>query len=125
MWNKATNVDNFLSFCCVNLNIHSLTEINSNVETSLKRYHTDVLEQAEIQIKYETYIEKEQKLAEKLANIDSVKIKKEFDYFAIPSLSAEAKEKLHKHQPENLGQASRISGITPADISVLMVYLSK
>lgn len=107
------------------LNIHSLTEISSNVASSLKQYHNEVLEQAEIQIKYETYIEKEQKLAEKLANIDAIKIKKEFDYFAIPSLSAEAKEKLNKHQPENLGQASRISGITPADISVLMVYLAK
>ena len=53
------------------------------------------------------------------------KIKKEFDYFSIPSLSAEAKEKLNKQRPENLGQASRISGITPADISVLMVYLSR
>lgn len=107
------------------INMKSLKEINSNVATSLNKYQEEVLEQAEIQIKYETYIEKEYKLAEKLAHIDSIKIKSGFDYQSIPSLSAEAKEKLNKQKPENLGQASRISGITPADISVLMVYLSK
>lgn len=107
------------------INMRSLKEINNRVESSLSKYKEEILEQAEIQIKYETYIEKEHKLAEKLAHIDSIKIKSEFDYKSIPSLSAEAKEKLNKQRPENLGQASRISGITPADISVLMVYLSK
>ena len=107
------------------MNMRSLKEINNQVELSLNKYKEEVLEQAEIQIKYETYIEKEFKLAEKLAHIDSIKIRSGFDYHAIPSLSAEAKEKLNKQQPDNLGQASRISGITPADISVLMVYLSK
>ena len=105
--------------------MHSLKKINHEIEKSLSQYQNETLEQAEIQIKYETYIEKEQKLAEKLAHIDSVKVRKDFDYHSIPSLSAEAKEKLNKQRPENLGQASRISGITPADISVLMVYLSK
>ncbi|MGB3466566.1 MAG: tRNA uridine-5-carboxymethylaminomethyl(34) synthesis enzyme MnmG [Cyclobacteriaceae bacterium] len=107
------------------INMGSLKEINPTVKTSLNEYPEEILEQAEIQIKYETYIEKEQKLAEKLANIDAIKVKEDFDYHAIPSLSSEAKEKLNKQKPENLGQASRISGITPADISVLMVYLSK
>ena len=107
------------------MNMPALQEINKEAHASLTKFNKEVLEQAEIQIKYETYIDKEQKLAERLHNIDAIKIKKEFDYSSIPSLSAEAKEKLHKHQPENLGQASRISGITPADISVLMVYLAK
>ncbi len=107
------------------ININSLKEIGNNVKSSLDKYPTETLEQAEILIKYETYIEKEQKLAEKLADIDSIKIKDNFDYKAIPALSSEAKEKLHNQKPQNLGQASRISGITPADISVLMIYVSK
>ncbi|RLD20960.1 MAG: tRNA uridine-5-carboxymethylaminomethyl(34) synthesis enzyme MnmG, partial [Bacteroidetes bacterium] len=83
------------------------------------------LEQAEIQIKYETYIVKEHQLATKMESLDLKKIDPLFDYDSIKALSAESREKLKTIQPLNLGQASRISGVSPADISVLMVYLNK
>lgn len=86
---------------------------------------TEVLQQASIQIKYETYIEKERQLAERMQDLDTKKIPGDFNYFDLPALSAEAKEKLTNIKPNNLGQASRISGINPADISVLLVYMSR
>jgi tRNA uridine 5-carboxymethylaminomethyl modification enzyme len=82
-----------------------------------------ILEQASIQVKYENYIEKEKILASKMEGLDLKKIPEDFNYKNIPALSAEAKEKLSDIKPINLGQASRISGINPADISVLMVYM--
>ncbi|MFM7023022.1 MAG: tRNA uridine-5-carboxymethylaminomethyl(34) synthesis enzyme MnmG [Flavobacteriales bacterium] len=83
----------------------------------------DVLEQAEIQIKYQGYIEKEEDLANKLQKLDNVKLRPDFDYSLLKSISAEAKEKLTKIRPETLGQASRINGITPADISCIMLFI--
>ena len=84
-----------------------------------------VFEQAEIQIKYSGYIEKEKQLAQKMQRMDHIKIPKDFDYHLMASLSHEAKEKLTEIQPVNLAQASRISGINPSDISVLLVHLNK
>lgn len=83
------------------------------------------IEQAEIQLKYEGYIQKEQENADKLNRLEDIKLRNDFDYRALNSLSAEAKEKLSKIRPATLGQASRISGVSPADISVLMVYLGR
>ena len=84
-----------------------------------------VFEQAEIQIKYSGYIEKEKQLAQKMQRMDHIKIPQDFDYHQLASLSHEAKEKLTEIQPVNLAQASRISGINPSDISVLLVHLNK
>ena len=84
-----------------------------------------VFEQAEIQIKYSGYIEKEKQLAQKMQRMDHIKIPQDFNYHQLASLSHEAKEKLSEIQPLNLAQASRISGINPSDISVLLVYLNK
>jgi tRNA uridine 5-carboxymethylaminomethyl modification enzyme len=84
-----------------------------------------IFEQAEIQIKYSGYIEKEIINAEKLNKLDNVKIPSNFDYDILSSLSHEAKEKLNKIKPSNLSQASRISGIKPSDISVLLVKLGR
>lgn len=78
---------------------------------------------AEILIKYQHYIDKEKELAEKMSQLDNVKLPKDIDYFSFPSLSMEAREKLTKVQPQNLGQASRISGVNPSDIAALMIYL--
>lgn len=89
------------------------------------KYTEDILQQASILIKYETYIEKEKILADKLGDLDNKKIPLQFNYHNIPALSSEAKEKLTNVKPENLGQASRISGVNPADISVLMVYMAR
>ena len=107
------------------LSIYNIKTINPEINSYLDKYNDDILEQAEIQIKYESYIEKERKLAEKIAGLENYKIKEDFDYHHIPALSAEAKEKLKNIRPATLGQASRISGISPADVSVLLVYLGK
>ena len=78
---------------------------------------------AETYIKYSSYIEKEEELVQHLSNLDSIKLSPDIDYQNINSLSKEAREKLAKLQPTNLGQASRISGVSPADITALMIYL--
>ena len=85
----------------------------------------DVLEQAEIMIKYKGYLDREQDVADKLSRLEYVTIPDEIDYSKFSSLSNEAKEKLKGIRPSTLGQASRISGIKPSDISVLMIYLGR
>ena len=90
-----------------------------------KKITDEVYEQAEIQIKYSGYIEKEMANAEKLNRLDHIKIPDDFDYDILASLSHEAKEKLNYIKPTNLSQASRISGINPSDISVLLVKLGR
>ena len=83
------------------------------------------LEEAEIQIKYDSYIQKENELADKLNRLENVKLPKDFDFQSLKSLSYESREKLNKYHPETLGQASRISGISPADINVLAIFLGR
>ena len=85
----------------------------------------EIVESAELLIKYATYIEKEQTLAEKISALEMYPIPESFDFQALTSLSIEAREKLSRIRPGTLGQASRISGVSPADISVLMVYLGR
>tara|TARA_B100001175_G_scaffold317174_1_gene333159 strand:+ start:340 stop:2208 length:1869 start_codon:yes stop_codon:yes gene_type:complete len=103
-----------------------LAEIPSVSKFINEQHITDeVYEQAEIQIKYSGYIEKEMANAEKLNRLDHIKIPDDFDYEVLASLSHEAKEKLNYIKPTNLSQASRISGINPSDISVLMVKLGR
>ena len=108
------------------LNRKDLAEIPS-VQTYIndQEITDEVYEQAEIQIKYSGYIEKEMANAEKLNRLDHIKIPDDFDYDALASLSFEAKEKLNYIKPTNLSQASRISGINPSDISVLLVKLGR
>ena len=83
------------------------------------------LEQAEIQIKYAGYIEKEKAQAQKLDRLESIKIPQSFDFHAIQSISTEARQKLTVIQPQTLSQASRISGVSPSDISVLLVHMGR
>lgn len=85
----------------------------------------EVLEQTEIQVKYAGYIEKEKNNADKLHRLENIRIPQEFDYSKIKSLSFEAREKLRKIRPVSISQASRISGVTPSDISVLLVYMGR
>lgn len=85
----------------------------------------EIIEQAEISIKYEGYIQREKEMASKMNRLEDYKLSPDFDYKAIGSLSMEARDKLSKIKPLTLGQASRISGVSPADISVLMVFLGK
>ena len=89
------------------------------------RFERECLEEAEILIKYDSYIQKENELAEKLNRLENVKLPKDFDFHSIQSLSYESREKLNRYQPETLGQASRISGISPADINVLAIFLGR
>ena len=107
------------------LSIHHLEGLSAELGEMLKGFSTEVKEQAEIDIKYETYIDREQKLAEKIGKLEHYKILPEFDYSRVKALSSEAREKLKQIKPETIGQASRISGVSPSDISVLTVYLGK
>ncbi len=85
----------------------------------------EILEAAEIHIKYEGYINKEKEIADKMGRLENIRLRPDFDYAALKSLSFEAREKLQRMRPGTLGQASRISGVSPADISVLAVYLGR
>ena len=85
----------------------------------------EVLEQAEIQVKYAGYIEKEKNNADKLNRLEDIKIPENFDYSKLKSLSFEAKEKMSQIKPATVSQASRISGVSPSDISVLLVYMGR
>ncbi len=84
-----------------------------------------ILEKAEILVKYASYIEKEKQMAEKMQNLENIKIPQNMDYFSIQSLSTEARQKLSKIQPLTIGQASRISGVSSSDISVLLILLGR
>ena len=103
--------------------INTLDEVKELIYSVTEDWET--LEQVEINIKYEGYLEKEVELAEKMKRLEDVPIYDKIDYNLVPSLSAEARQKLIQIRPATLGQASRISGINPADISVLMVYLGR
>lgn len=111
----------------------SLYELLKRPEISIKNiknfmelnYHNDVLEQVEINTRYEGYIKKSLKDAEKMLNLENKKIPENIDYEKIPNIASEAKQKLSEIRPTTIGQASRISGVNPADISILMVYLRK
>ncbi|MBS0624754.1 MAG: tRNA uridine-5-carboxymethylaminomethyl(34) synthesis enzyme MnmG [Verrucomicrobia bacterium] len=88
-------------------------------------FGTDLNQQIELELKYAGYIERQQKEVAKLENLDAVKIPKDFDYASVVGLRTEARQKLARFTPENLGQASRISGVSPADISILLIALQK
>lgn len=88
-------------------------------------YENEVREQAEINIKYKGYIEKEKENVAKLNRLETIRIPEDFDYSKITSLSAEAKQKMAKVKPKTIAQAGRISGVSPADINVLLIYLGR
>jgi tRNA uridine 5-carboxymethylaminomethyl modification enzyme len=99
----------------------------NDVENYIQEHNldTEVLEQTEVQVKYAGYIEKEKNNADKLQRLEYVKIPADFDYSQLKSMSYEAREKLQEIQPLTVSQASRVSGVNPADISVLLVYLGR
>jgi tRNA uridine 5-carboxymethylaminomethyl modification enzyme len=97
----------------------------SSFLTGENNFSKEAIEQAEILMKYEGYIFKENEMADKLSRLEHVSLSPNFEYHKLTSLSAEAREKLSEIMPANMGQASRISGISPADISVLMVYVGR
>lgn len=108
----------------INLLIDALPALRDHFE-GYGKLADEVAEEAEILIKYQGYIDKEKELADRLSKYDDMHLKADFDYHKLPSLSFEAREKLSRLRPATIGQASRINGISPADISVLIIYLSK
>jgi len=106
------------------INIDDL-RVDPNINTLLSDKLPASIEQAEILMKYEGYISKEQDMADKLQKVDTIKIRSDFDYKQIKTLSSEAVIKLSNVRPTTLGQASRISGVNPSDISSIMIYLEK
>lgn len=109
----------------------NLEDIISNTERLKPAFNLNdeftrsIIQEAEILIKYEGYIEKEKEVADKLIRLENVKLSPDFDYNALHSLTIEARQKLTAQKPQTLGQASRISGVSPADIAVLAVFLGR
>ncbi len=99
--------------------------LGSFIMTFDKTHLEEILEETEIQVKYDNYIKKEQDIAGKISKLENIKLHDDFDYKSLKSLSFEAREKLTKARPKTLGQASRISGVSPSDIAVLVVYLGR
>ena len=91
----------------------------------LSKYDRETIQIAEVGMKYEGYIRKEQEMVEKMNRLEEVFLKEDFNYNALQSLSAEAREKLSKIKPRTIGQASRISGVSPSDVSVLLVHVGR
>ncbi len=107
------------------VNFNDLRKADSGLDELLSAYDKETIEQAEIKIKYESYFEKELDIVERMKKMEDREINTEFNYHSLSSLSKEAREKLMKIKPRTLGQASRISGVSPSDISVIMVHMSK
>ncbi len=107
------------------IDILSLANAIPTIQNQLQNFTAEILQQAEIQIKYERYIEKEQEIAQRISALDEQIIPTNFNYDKINALSNEALQKFKKIQPRTLGQAGRISGVNPSDIQILMVYMGR
>ena len=108
-----------------NVSLDGMLQAVPSLATALEGYDTDTLEQAEIQVKYETYIRKEEELAEKVSHLENLVIPDTFDFDKLNAISSEAKQKFKKIRPRTLGQASRISGVSPSDVQILMVFMGR
>jgi len=106
------------------IGIEDLKSVNPNFNAFLGAFDKETIEQAEIKIKYESYFEKEMEIVKKMKKMEDKEIDFDFNYQQVRSLSKEAREKLGKVRPRTLGQASRISGVSPSDISILMVQIA-
>lgn len=107
------------------MDVTNLRKAIPELDTFLNQFSVETVEQAEINMKYEGYIEKEKQLVDKMNKLEEVPISENFDFRKLTSLSHEAREKMTKIRPRTIGQASRISGVSPSDISVLMVYMGR
>lgn len=105
--------------------LKGLMNSSSALNDLLKNYNTETLKQSEIQLKYDVYIQKEKELVSRMAALEEQIIPDSFNYDKIQSLSTEARQKFNKIRPETLGQASRISGVNPSDVQILMVYMGR
>ena len=108
-----------------NVDLPSLMQNIPGLADALASFNNDTIEQAEIQIKYERYIEKEQEIATRMSQMENTQIPDSFDYDRVSALSNEALQKFKRIRPRTLGQASRISGVNPSDVQILMVYMGR
>jgi tRNA uridine 5-carboxymethylaminomethyl modification enzyme len=107
------------------IDLQSMSKAIPRLNAELKEYKPEILEQAEIQLKYEVYIEKEKDLVQRMAQLEDLLIPDNFNYDRLSSLSNEALQKFKKIKPRTLGQASRISGVNPSDVQILMVFMGR
>lgn len=107
------------------ISLEAFVQASPTLQELTAGYNRKILEQAEIQVKYDVYIEKEKDLVQRMSQLEDLEIPDSFDYNKISSLSAEALQKFKKIKPRTLGQASRISGVNPSDVQILMVYMGR
>ena len=107
------------------ISIKNIRSLDKDMNIFLNQYDKEIIEQAEINIKYESYVERELLMVEKMSRLEDLNINPNFDYEKLLSISIEARQKLKKIKPQTLGQASRISGVSPSDISVIMIHLGR
>ncbi|MDI9867334.1 tRNA uridine-5-carboxymethylaminomethyl(34) synthesis enzyme MnmG [Flectobacillus sp. DC10W] len=108
-----------------NVTLAEIKNLSEEISEYLDQYTEETLEQAEINIKYESYIEKEQQMVDKMQKLEDLAIPTDFDYSRLSAISIEGRQKLSKIRPATIGQASRISGVSASDISVLMVFMGR
>lgn len=107
------------------LTLQDISQLDTSLMQLLSTLSEEVAQEVEVSVKYKRYIEKEQEVANRILRFDNIKLPAEYDYFRLTSLSYESREKLNKYKPTTLGHASRISGISPADISVLLLTFTR
>ncbi|HEY0262042.1 MAG TPA: FAD-dependent oxidoreductase, partial [Chitinophagales bacterium] len=120
---QKMKIDKVLARPNVSINLLR-TEVKA-LDDLIQQFDNEIIESAEIEMKYQTYIDKEVELADKMQRLEDITLNPEFDYSKLQSLSIEARQKLASIKPTSLGQASRISGVSPSDVSVLMVQLGR
>ena len=108
-----------------NVSLHGMIKAIPSLATLLENYEEDILEQSEIQVKYELYIKKEEDLVQRMSDLENLSIPENFDFDKLNAISSEAKQKFKKIRPRTLGQASRISGVSPSDVQILMVFMGR
>ena len=107
------------------LSLGELSQLSPSVAAMMTALPEEVAQEVETSIKYQRYIEKEQEVAGRLLKFEDIKLPADYDYFSLPALSYECREKLNRYRPVSIGQASRISGVSPADISVLLLTFAR
>ena len=108
-----------------NIELEDMGKNIPSIGNILKDFSNEVIEQASIQLKYGSYIQKEKELVDKMSQLEDLSIPDNFNYDKLVSLSNEARQKFMKIQPRTLGQASRISGVNPSDVQILLVYMGR
>ena len=108
-----------------NTDINKIAEYDNHLKDFISKYEEEYIQQAEINVKYEAYIKKEEEHAQRMMDLENIKILPRVNYNDMKTLSNEAREKLNKIKPATLGQASRISGVSPSDVSVIMIHLGR